>query len=103
MTFIGMYIKFHGLLSEISLFKKYKEKDDFSNSLIHLMDINHLICIYFIPLNRPQNQLFIGICYVSEHLGGRYPSSISLHKIVHYLKDKIGVVYFQCCVIFDTL
>ena len=27
----------------------------------------------------------------------------SLHKIVHYLKDKIGVVYFQCCVIFDTL
>ena len=27
----------------------------------------------------------------------------ALHKIVHYLKDKIGVVYFQCCVIFDTL
>ena len=29
--------------------------------------------------------------------------SLSLHKIVHYLKDKIGVVYFRCCVIFDTL
>ena len=32
-----------------------------------------------------------------------YPSLLSLHKIVHFLKDKIGVVYFQCCVIFDTL
>ena len=27
----------------------------------------------------------------------------SLHQIIHYLKDKIGVVYFRCCVIFDTL
>ena len=26
-----------------------------------------------------------------------------LHQIIHYLKDKIGVVYFRCCVIFDTL
>ena len=27
----------------------------------------------------------------------------SLHQIIHYLKDKIGVFYFRCCVIFDTL
>ena len=27
----------------------------------------------------------------------------TLHKIVHFAKNKIGVVYFQCCVIFDTL
>ena len=26
-----------------------------------------------------------------------------LHQIIHYLKDKIGVVFFWCCVIFDTL
>ena len=28
---------------------------------------------------------------------------LTLHKIVHFAKNKIGVVYFQCCVIFDTL
>ena len=28
---------------------------------------------------------------------------LSLHQIIHYLKDKIGVVFFRCCVIFDTL
>ena len=28
---------------------------------------------------------------------------IALHQIIHYLKDKIGVVFFRCCVIFDTL
>ena len=30
-------------------------------------------------------------------------SVLSLHKIIHFAKNKIGVVYFQCCVIFDTL
>ena len=27
----------------------------------------------------------------------------TLHQIINYLKDKIGVVFFRCCVIFDTL
>ena len=30
-------------------------------------------------------------------------SPLTLHQIIHYLKDKIGVVFFRCCVIFDTL
>ena len=29
--------------------------------------------------------------------------SFTLHQIINYLKDKIGVVFFRCCVIFDTL
>ena len=28
---------------------------------------------------------------------------LSLHKMVHFAKNKIGVVYFESCVIFDTL
>ena len=28
---------------------------------------------------------------------------LTLHKMVHFAKNKIGVVYFECCVIFDTL
>ena len=30
-------------------------------------------------------------------------STPALHKMVHFSKNKIGVVYFECCVIFDTL
>ena len=29
--------------------------------------------------------------------------SLTLHKMVHFAKNKIGVVYFESCVIFDTL
>ena len=28
---------------------------------------------------------------------------ISLHQIINYVKDKIGVVFLRSCVIFDTL
>ena len=28
---------------------------------------------------------------------------VSLHQIINYLKDKIGVVFLRSCVIFDTL
>ena len=28
---------------------------------------------------------------------------VSLHQIINYLKDKIGVVFFRCCVIFSIL
>ena len=30
---------------------------EFLDSLFYLMDISQIICMYFIPLNRPQNQL----------------------------------------------
>ena len=35
-----------------------------------------MICIVFILLNRPHNQLFSCMCYVSESLVGRSSSSI---------------------------
>ena len=41
-----------------------------------LMGISQLICMYFILLDRPQNQLLCGIEYVYDHLRERYPSSI---------------------------
>ena len=28
---------------------------------------------------------------------------LTLHQIINYLKDKIGVVFLRSCVIFDTL
>ena len=28
---------------------------------------------------------------------------VSLHQIINYVKDKIGVVFLRSCVIFDTL
>ena len=40
-----------------------------------------------------------GSCRWCIQVQGR---SISLHQIIHYLKDKIGVVFFRCCVIFKT-
>ena len=59
----------HGgeIITEISLFKKYKKKIKFSNSLFDYMDINPCIFIYFISLNRPENQLLYGIHYVPPH------------------------------------
>ena len=29
--------------------------------------------------------------------------NLSLHQIINYVKDKIGVVFLRSCVIFDTL
>ena len=61
---------FHGILNEISLLKKYKKNIKFSNSLFHNMDINPCIFIYFISLDRHENQLLCGICYAYDTLGG---------------------------------
>ena len=53
------------------MLKKYKKKNQFSNSLLHLMNINQIICMYFIPSNGPQNQFLDRIIYVYEPLRGR--------------------------------
>ena len=59
---------------------------------------------------KSQNQVFTRVSIFAKNYGkmdfhGNQIGDMvpTLHKIVHYLKDKIGVVYFQCCVIFDTL
>ena len=61
MIFVNMYLKFqktfYGTLNEISLFKKYKKKSDFSNlpCLISHLKANiftQVIFILFIPLSR---------------------------------------------------
>ena len=44
---------FHGKSRELSLFKKYNEKIDFSNLLSGHMGISRLICMNLIPLNMP--------------------------------------------------
>ena len=41
-----------------------------SNSLYDNADIRPCICIYFIPLDRPENQLLCEIYYAYETLGG---------------------------------
>ena len=75
-TCVANYKNFHRLSNEKSLFKKYQKKSEFSNSLFPLMGISQMICMYFIPLDRPQNQLSCGTNYVFMSLRGRYPSSI---------------------------
>ena len=52
------------------MLKKYKKNIKFSNSLCDNTGINLCICIYFIPLDRPGNQLLSDIYYVYETLGG---------------------------------
>ena len=45
-------------------------------------------------------------CFVSaiHSVSLLMPSSLlTLHQIINYLKDKIGVVFLRSCVIFDTL
>ena len=46
------------------------KKIKFSNSLRDNMPINPESDIYFISLNRPENQLLCGIYYVFDTLGG---------------------------------
>ena len=40
------------------------------------MGISQMICMYFVSLDRPQNQLLCGTKYVYQSLRGRYPYSI---------------------------
>ena len=58
------------MLTEISLFKIFKKKIKFLNLLLDNMDINPCIFIYFISLNRPENQLLCGIHHVYNTLAG---------------------------------
>ena len=52
------------------MLKKYKKNIKFSNSLCDNTGINPCICIYFIPLDRPEKQLFGDKYDVCETLGG---------------------------------
>ena len=55
----------HGILTEISLFKKYKKKSEFSNLLFDLAHISQMICIHFV-LESLENQLLNRTYYVYE-------------------------------------
>ena len=42
------------------------EKKDFSNSLAEKIGINPFNCIFYISLDRPENQLLYGVYYLYE-------------------------------------
>ena len=72
-----------------ALIKKMYEKSEFSNLLFDPICIIEMICMNFIRLDSPENQLFNSIYYVYEPLGGRYQSSI------HCDLPKMGLI--DCC------
>ena len=73
----------------MSLFKKYKKNVKFSNSLSNNMGIVPCISIYFIPLDRPKNQLLCDMYYVYETLGGYN----DIYTATTAKRDLLTVVY----------
>ena len=57
---------FNEILSEISLFKKYMEKNDFSNSLPEKIGSNPFNFMFYTSLDAPENQLLYGVYYLYE-------------------------------------
>ena len=77
------------------MFKIYKLKSEFSNSLFHLMGMSQMRCMHFLPLDRPQSQLLCGIEYVYQPLRGSYPSSIYC--------DHAKTALIDCCLSLSVL
>ena len=60
----------------------------------------HVDCLLFVCAGYPaQMQFWGGMCSKEFCLKPTH----TLHTMVHFAKKKIGVVYFESCVIFDTL
>ena len=72
MALMFMYFKsqfFYGILTEISLLNKYKQKIKFFKFIVRQYKHRSLYLIIF-SLNGPENQLLCGIHYVYDTLGG---------------------------------